>query len=145
MKNVVFAISVALVCFLAACEKKSSHASFELSNLVIREMPPGRDVAVAYLRLENFSESGLTFNYVHSPRAEAVEVHQHIHEDGKMKMREVKHFTIAPESKVDFVPRGYHLMLFGVTERFVEGENVEMTFEFENQEPLTLIAEVKKL
>lgn len=143
MKKSFYFIGIFVLSFLSACEK--SKADFELSNLVIREMPPGRDVAVAYLTLENFSDKALVFNYVHSPRASVVEVHQHAYENGKMLMREANHLSIAPQSRVDFVPRGYHLMLLGVEERFVEGEKVEITFEFENQAPLTLLADVKRL
>ena len=98
-----------LVCvLLAACADKSE-PEFALSNLVIREMPPGRDVAVAYLTIENFSKQALTFNYVHSPRTQSIEVHQHVHEDGKMLMREVKHYSVAPMARVDFVPRDIDL------------------------------------
>ncbi len=143
MKKTIFLASILAFGLLLGCEKEEP--DFILSNLVIREMPPGRDVGVAYLTLENLSNSALTFNYVHSPRAESIEVHQHIHQDGKMQMREVKHYSVSPNSRVDFVPRGYHLMIFGVNERFQEGEKIEITFEFENQAPITAFAEVKKL
>jgi copper(I)-binding protein len=129
---------------LSGCDKAGEEPDFTLSNLVIREMPPGKDVGVAYLTLENHSRNALVFNYIHSPRASSIEVHQHVHEDGKMMMREVKHFSVAPNSRIDFVPRGYHLMLFGVTERFEDGEKVELTFEFEDQTPITVLADVKK-
>jgi len=143
VKKYALSCLLAFVVSLLGCEQASD--DFTISNLVIREMPPGKKVAVAYLRLENLSKKNLIFNYLHSPRAESIEVHQHLHKDGVMQMRAVNHFSVSPESRVDFVPRGYHLMLFGVEERFVEGEKVEITFEFENYPPKTVVADVKRL
>lgn len=127
---------------LSSCSKQ---ADFEISNLVIRETPPGASKGVAYLTLVNNMSDALVLNYVHSPRVSAIEVHRHLYEDGMMRMREIKHLTIDPHQRLDFTPGGYHLMLFGLDARFEEGQEVPITFEFENKEAQTHIALVRRL
>lgn len=136
-------ILVALIfCLLSACSKQ---AEFEVVNLVVRETPPGSDTGVAYLSIQNNMKENLVLNYVHSPRTDVIEVHRHLYEDGLMKMREVKHLSIDPSQRLDFTPGGYHLMLFGIDERFIEGQEFDLTFEFENQPPLIVTATVRRL
>lgn len=127
---------------LAACEPKPS---FEITDAVIAETPPGRRVAVAYLNLHNHSSESLVLNYVSAERVENIEVHRHIYDNGMMKMREVKHLSVDAGSVLRFSPGGYHLMLLGVAQRFQRGEQVELTFEFQGHPPLTVVAEVRQL
>ena len=136
---ILLAISAAL---LVACKDKHG---FEISNLIIRETPPGTKRGVAYLSIQNNSDKALVLNYVHSKRTESIEVHRHLYEEGMMKMREVKHLNIDPNQRLDFTPGGYHLMLFGIAERFEEGQEVELTFEFEQHAPKTVVAKVSRL
>jgi len=83
-----FSIFILVLCVgQSACSPKQE---FEIRKLTVREMPPGREVAAAYMQIENFSDEALVFNFVHSPVAESVEVHEHVYEDGKMKMRPVR-------------------------------------------------------
>jgi copper(I)-binding protein len=123
----------------------SQRSDFDIRKLTIREMPPGRNMAVAYFQIENFSAQPLVFNYVHSPVAESVEVHEHVYEQGKMKMRPVAHLSVAGNSQVNFAPGGYHLMLLGVQERLLEGDTVELTFEFNGRKAHTMLADVRRM
>ncbi len=116
-----------------------------ISDAVIREMAPGRDTGVAYLNIENLSKQTLTLNYVQSERTDTIEVHQHLYEDGVMKMRPLAHLMVAPGEKVVFSPGGFHLMLFGVDAPLKEGETLDLVFEFQNLEPVTVTATVKRL
>lgn len=141
--NRVFRFWAAL--FVLASLGCSEKSDLRIDNLVVREMPPGSEVGVAYLTIENMSSESLILNYVHSPRTDVIEVHQHLYENGLMQMREVKHLTIDPNTRVEFKPGGYHLMLFGVDSRFEAGQELELTFEFENKAPVTVTAAVRRL
>lgn len=131
-----------VVLCLFSCSKQ---VEFEVTDLVIREAPPGAETGVAYLAIRNNSDKSLVLNYVHTPRTSMVEVHRHLYENGLMKMREVRHLTVDPQSTVEFTPGGYHLMLFGADSRFEAGQEVPITFEFENKPPLTMSAQVRRL
>lgn len=134
--------ALALASGLLACSKKPD---FEITNLVIREAPPGRSMTAAYLSIENFSDKSLALNYAHSPAMEEIEIHRHLYEDGQMKMREVKHLVVEPHSRLDFKPGGFHLMLFGIDDSVKAGAMIDVTLEFDGHPPLTLPAEVKRL
>lgn len=137
---VVFSLAV-----MFGCDQRSEKKALAVSDLVIREMPPTGDMAVAYLRIDNPTNTAHVVNYVHSDVADHIEVHRHIYDNGMMKMREVKHATIAAASSLVFKPSGYHLMLFGVHDRLVAGQEITVVFEFENVAPISVTGEVKRL
>lgn len=132
------------VVLLMACSEREV-IRFTIKNAIVKEMPPGRDMGVAYVTIENQSERDLILNYVHSPIADTVEVHRHIYSDGKMMMREVNHLNIQARSTLTFTPGAYHLMLFSVLESPKAGMEIPLTFEFEGEKPYTVMAEVKRL
>lgn len=138
-------VGVALFVILALFVSCSKAPEFEVNNVVIREMAPNKDVGVAYLTIVNNGKENLILNYVHSPRTDTIEVHQHLYENGMMQMRQVKHLNVDPNSALELVPGGYHLMLFGVDTAFKQGETVMFTFEFQNHPAMQVEAVVKRL
>ena len=102
-----------------------------ITNPFIKELPPGKSTAAMYMLLTNHSSKTQALNYVHSPIAEAIEVHRVIYEDGMMKMRQVKHLQINPGQKLVFEPGGYHLMVFGIDKTLPVGSTFPVTMEFE--------------
>jgi hypothetical protein len=59
-----------------------------------------------------------------------VEVHQHLHENGRMKMRQVKNFEIDEGQEISFEPAGYHLMLLDLQSPLKAGSELLLTFNF---------------
>ena len=125
---------VGLVFFIAlglsACQRESNAISIE--NAVVRATAPGQKVGVAYLSITNNAKKNITLNYVHSSRIATIEIHQHLYEDGMMKMREVPHLDIGPGETVHFKPGGYHLMLFDLEAPLKEGEGLDLNLEFQD-------------
>lgn len=72
-------------------------------------------VGVAYMRLHNAGAQDVTITAAHSKQAEQVEIHDHIHEDGIMRMRRMESLTIPAGQSVALEPGGKHLMLMGMT------------------------------
>lgn len=135
-------LNVLVWVLMSGCSEKPS---IIISQGVIKETPPGRDTGAAYVTIENASKESLVLNYVHSARTDVIEVHQHLYDNGMMKMREVKHLTIDPGTKLEFSPGGYHLMLFGIDAPFEAGQSLELIFEFQNHPPQSTTAVVKRL
>lgn len=104
---------------------------------------PGSQVGAIYLVLDNQTEAPLIVNYIHTPAADRVEVHQHIHEDGMMKMREVKHLNVAPKSKQLFEPGGHHLMIFDFFDPLKAGDQFKLTIEFEGGKRVETLVDVR--
>lgn len=80
-----------------------------------------------------------------TPAARKAEVHNHLMQDGIMKMRKVDGLEIAPDHRVMFKPGGYHLMLFGLNEPLKEGASIEVELKFEKAGAMTLQVPVKPL
>lgn len=114
-----------------AGEPKTQTEKVSISGAFIKELPPGKSTAAMYLLMKNISDTTQSLNYVHSPVAENIEVHRVIYQEGMMKMRQVKHLHINPGQKLIFEPGGYHLMLFGISDKLEVGSTFPVTLEFE--------------
>jgi copper(I)-binding protein len=95
-----------------------------------RALPPVVPSGAAYLQIENRGNTAHTLVSAGSSVADKVEVHEHVHLDGLMKMQQVELLTIAPGETVVFEPGGYHLMMFGLKQSLVAGERFPLTLEF---------------
>ena len=152
MRKIALVITAAL---LAACSghegmdhtshNSGSHAMSE--GIVIsaaRVLPPfpGRDTAAGYFEITNHGKTADRLISVTSPISDAVEIHNHIEDNGVMKMRQVESVDLAPGETVVFKPGSYHLMMFKATLP-EDQKNVALTLNYENAEPVTLIVDVE--
>lgn len=104
---------------------------------------PGQTRAAVYLTLSNTGKQSRSINLISSSISGYAEVHNHLHEDGVMKMRKVEHPSIAANSDLEFHPGGYHIMLFDVAESPIVGSHFELLFEFDRAESLKVMVEVR--
>lgn len=95
-----------------------------------RPLPPVVPSGAAYMVIENRGNNQEILVDAHSPIAEKVEVHEHVHVDGLMKMQRVDQLAIPPGAEVVFKPGGYHLMMFGLKQPLEAGERFPMTLVF---------------
>ena len=110
-----------------AAEKAVS--ALTISDAVFRLMPPGRSMTAGYMLLKNNSGETQVLTSLRSDSADRVELHEHAHVNGMMKMRKVDQLSIANGESVELAPGGYHLMLFGVK----EGLGIDDTMDIELQ------------
>jgi len=96
----------------------------------VRETIPGQNRGVAYLTLGNASPQECPLLEVTSPAAARVELHQHSHLDGRMQMRRVEAFSLAPGSRQVMRPGGLHLMLLELARPLRRGDAVDFHFDF---------------
>lgn len=67
--------------------------------------------------------------------AETIELHNHIHENGVMKMRPVDVIDVPADGSVVLKPMGYHVMLIGLTEPLKAGDHFPLRLFFETSGP----------
>ena len=68
-----------------------------------------------------------------SSAASVVELHEHINDQGVMRMREVKAgFAINPSTPMVMKPGGYHIMLIGLKAPLEAGTTIDLSLEFES-------------
>ena len=87
--------------------------------------------SAAYLVIRNGGESTDRLTGAATPVAEAVEVHESRVVNDVMTMREVGVLEIPPGDSVVLKPGGLHLMLLGLRAPLLEGEELDLTLNFE--------------
>ena len=104
---------------------------FEDSNIVIKNPIiklnySDADIAAGYFRIENNSDSTISFMAIKSDIADIQEIHEVVLEDNIYKMRPVKSgLEINPNSSLDFKPKSYHIMFYKIKKSFLSEEMVE--------------------
>ena len=66
-----------------------------------------------------------------SPIAAKAEFHTNVMEDGMMKMRQIESVEVSGDAPASFEPGGNHVMLMGLKGPLTEGDQFQMTLNFE--------------
>ncbi|WP_051279908.1 copper chaperone PCu(A)C [Hellea balneolensis] len=152
MKKIMISLGALTV---AACsgemkhgESGMSHAAHQMDEGIVissaRVLPPfpGRDTAAGYMSITNNSDVDDKLLSVTSPISGAVEIHNHIEENGVMKMRQVQGIELKAGETVELKPGSYHLMMFKAN--LPDGqEDVSLTLNYENAASVTMIVPVE--
>ncbi len=81
--------------------------------------------------------------------ASVAELHEHINDDGVMRMREVEGgLTLNPDQPIMMRPGGHHIMLMGLYERLIAGKVIDLKLEFESGQILDIsvpVVSIKKM
>ena len=78
-----------------------------------------------------------------TPAARKAEVHNHIMQDGIMKMRKIDGLEVPAGEHVMFKPGGFHLMLFGLEKPLKVGESIDVELVFEQAGSIKITVPVK--
>ena len=119
------AVLSVLSCFLVAAfgEKAfSSEHSFMAHDAWAPPSLDGATVATGFSTLMNHSDHAIEIASLSSEIAATVELHDHVMEDGKMRMRRVSPIVIAAQESIVMKPGGYHLMLIDLKQPLKDGE-----------------------
>ncbi len=109
---------------------QTSTDALTFSNPWIRASVPGQTNGAGYLEINNKSTQTTALTAANSDRADRVEIHTIIREDGVAKMREVKQIEVPATGKVTLQPGGYHIMFVGLKQPFKEGETIPVNLNF---------------
>ena len=138
--------------FLVACgEQSETQASqpaaevIKVENAYIRAMPPGQKVTAMFLGLNNTSATPHKLIRAESNISESVELHEHKHDNGMMKMRQVENVAIPAEGTTTLQPGGYHIMMINLKQNLQLGQKVPVTLVFEDESSLPLQVEIKAI
>ena len=139
-----------LVCLtllsLPTFSQTSDVVAIEILQGHIRETIPGTSISSAYLTIRNPYQQALKLIVVTSKISPRLELHEHSMTDsGMMKMRQVPHIMIPANSEVTLKPSGLHIMIFELTKGLMAGEQIPLTFIFENQQVVTITLPVQSI
>jgi len=116
-----------------------------VDNAYVRATPPHAKNSAAFMVINNTDKSEIQLVAVNSDIAERVELHNHIMEDGLMKMREVEQISIASQGQAVLQPGGLHVMFLGLKQELKEDQSVTLRLYFNNGEEIIVDAPVKKI
>jgi periplasmic copper chaperone A len=109
-----------------------------------KAVPPNSSVAAAFFNVTNHGNENDVLISAESPIAGKVELHAHIHEDGMMKMREVKNIEIPANDGTALKPGANHIMFFNLTKVPKLGDRFPLTLHFKNAGEITIEVAVEK-
>jgi len=99
----------------------------------------------AFMTIENTGGAPDRLLKAASPVAARTEVHTVIQDGDVMRMREVPALDLAPKSKVELKPGGYHVMLMDLKAPLKAGDRFPLTLTFEKAGTITVDITVEKL
>lgn len=126
----------------------SSAAGADAINVIdpyVRAMPPGQRVTGAFMTLQNNSDSDRALVRAESDAAQTVELHEHLHNDGMMQMREVEKIDIAKGTTTELKPGGLHVMLIDLQRPLQVDDIVTLKLVFDDGSEQSVEAPVKKI
>ncbi|MGY4533006.1 copper(I)-binding protein [Pseudomonas sp. TE3786] len=109
-----------------------------------REMPPTAPTAAVYFIIHNKGASADRLLSVDTPAAGKAEMHEHIDQNGLMKMQQVQFVTVPAGGEATFAPMAYHVMLFNLKQQGRDGERFPLTLHFEKAGEVTVQVAVQK-
>ena len=109
----------------------------------VRLAPPQAQATGAFMQIRNTSDAERKLVKAESPVAKTVELHNHVNENGVMKMRPVTHIVVPAHGKAELKPGSYHVMLIGLKQDLMAGSDITITLTFEHAGEITLTVPVK--
>jgi periplasmic copper chaperone A len=128
---------IAATCTTALAALPALSHGYKLGDLEIghpwaRATPPAAKVGGGYLKITNRGPQPDRLVSATFEGSASVEVHEMSHENGVMRMRELRAgLEIKPGEAVDFKPGGYHLMFIGLKGPLVEKQRPKGVLIFE--------------
>ncbi|HGG60646.1 MAG TPA: copper chaperone PCu(A)C [Gammaproteobacteria bacterium] len=116
-----------------------------VENAYARATPPDARVGAAFLTLKNAGGRGHALVAAASDVAATVELHEHVHKDGMMQMRQVPRIDIPAGGETRLQPGGYHIMLIDLKHPLAPGERASLTLTFEDGSKKQVVAPVRDI
>lgn len=111
----------------------------------VKAVPPTLKMSASYMNITNDTKKTIKLVGAKSTLSEYVEIHTHKHENGVMKMRQIKEIAIKPGATHVLKPKSDHLMFIQLLKPLKVGSNVDIELMFSNGKKLNIKAPVKKL
>lgn len=128
------------VFLLSAC---SSGTGIESHEAWVRIALQGENTAL-YLILHNHTDMDVRLIGISTDVANVVELHSTEVANDMMQMRQVGVVEIAADSEVEFKSGGFHIMLIGLKKDLKVGDEITISFDFENYQDVSIKVPVKE-
>ena len=110
----------------------------------IRGVPPSAATTAAFMTIHNSGPDDAVLKSAECEIAETVQIHTMEQVGEMMKMKEVSELLIPANGQASLAPKGYHIMLIGLTRTINEGETIPLSLTFIDGATEEVEAVVKK-
>jgi len=143
-KKILFLLSILILLLFSSCSQQNqSQETINISSAWARPALAGNPSAV-YFIIENNTSSEEKLISAESSISEFLEIHLSSNVDGTMKMMKQEFVEIKPNSKLEFKPMSYHIMLINLKNDLNVGDEFELNLNFEKSGTKEIIVEVKE-
>ena len=119
-----------------------SHAQVVAHDAWSRITAPSVPTGVVFVQLHNTGTQQDALIGASTNVAQKVELHNHIHDNGVMRMRQVKHIDIQAGKQVTLQPGGLHIMLMGLKQPLKRNQTFELTLQYQSGHQQTITVTV---
>ena len=148
MKTRALLVAAALVAFTSSVSlaETMEHGSLTIKDAWTRATPPKAKGGGAFVSITNNGSEDARLTGAASDYAMRTEIHQMSMNDGVMQMRKADDGVVIPAGEtVELKPGGYHVMFMGLKQPFKMDEELKVTLEFENADPVDVTFPVLKM
>mgnify|MGYP001175715037 CR=1 FL=1 len=126
-------------------QQQAGGPSIEITDAYLNLPPPGQSTTAAYIKISNRDQLAVSIIAFETSKAARVELHEHLHVDGMMKMRKIEALLLVGLQTTLFQPMGYHLMVFDLASDVVLGDMVNFTMTLASGERIPFQAQARSL
>jgi len=139
-----FLANAFLVFLSLACGTCAADSAISIHDPYVRLPPPGIKTTGAFMLIRNAGTDDRRLIRAESPIADIVELHDHINENGMMKMREVSGIAVKAGGQAELKPGSFHIMLIDLKDELREGGSIPITLIFDDGSRHAVQAEVRR-
>ncbi len=96
----------------------------------VRMAPPGAKTTGAFMVIKNAGDKDTQLVSANAQVANITELHNHINDNGVMRMRQVKEIAVPAKGEAVLKPGSYHVMLIDMKAPLNEGDHVVIKLGF---------------
>ncbi len=146
MKKQILAAVLALAAMTTqpALAGDAAKGDIKIENAWARASAGNARAGAAYLSVENKGDADRIVA-AKSGVSDRTELHNHLMENGVMKMRQVDGIDVPAGGKATLQPGGLHVMFMGLKAPLKEGTSFPVTLVFEKAGPVEVVVDVQKV
>ena len=118
--------------FLASGVWAAAADQVSAADAYVRLAPPNAPATGAFMVLKNAGDKDVKLVKADNPLSKSTELHNHLNDNGVMKMRPVAAIEIKAKGEAVLKPGGLHVMLIGMPKPLKEGDAVPLTLTFDD-------------
>lgn len=119
--------------------------SIEVSDPYVRMVPPTAPATAAFMELKNTSGKDHALVSAKAYINKTTELHNHIHDNGVMRMRQVQKIDLPAGQSTALKPGGFHIMLIGLDAPVQKDQNIKIDLTFDDGSTKTIEAKGRPL